>query len=96
MSVTDENGNAVDHELTIDDRDAQELDEFDVEATYTSVFDDSIIITTKCKYNTRSKRCFDIETVDNDEADNANSLTDEYVTVNGKEFREAQGVTFDY
>jgi len=64
-------------------------------ATYTSVFDDCLVCTSACKYDTETKRCFDIEPADNTAAaDDADSLTDEYVTVNGEELRD--GVTFDY
>lgn len=68
-----------------------------VKATYTSVHDDSIVCTSACTYNTKTQTCFDIETAENaDDADDANGLTDEYVTVEGKELRESDGVTFDY
>ena len=68
-----------------------------VNATYTSVFDESLVCTSACKYDTETKQCFDIEPADNAEAaDNADCLTDEYVTVNGEELRVANGVTFDY
>lgn len=67
------------------------------EATYTSVFDDSIVCTSKCKYDTATKTVSDIEDADNaEEADEANGLTDEYVTIDGHQLREDDGVTFDY
>jgi hypothetical protein len=67
------------------------------EATYTSVFDDSITCTSKCKYDTDTKTVSDIEDAENsDEADDANGLTDEYVTIDGHQLREADGVTFEY
>lgn len=66
-----------------------------VKATYTSVFDDSIVCTSACMYDTEAKRCFDIEPAENAEAaDRANNLTDEYVMVDGEQFRN--GVAFDY
>jgi len=67
------------------------------EANYTSVFDDSIVCTSKCKYDTETRRVFDIDTAENaEEADEANGLTDEYVTIDGHRLREVDGVTFDY
>ena len=67
------------------------------DANYTSVFDDSIICTSKCKYNTDTKTVFDIEIAENsEEADDANGLTDEYVTIDGHQLRDSEGVTFDY
>ena len=39
----------------------------------------------------------DIELADNeDDAENADAMTDEYVTVDGKQLRKSDGVTFDY
>lgn len=68
-----------------------------LEATYTSVFDNSIVCTSKCKYNTETKTVFDIDDADNaEDADDANSLTDEYVTIDGHPLRDADGITFDY
>jgi hypothetical protein len=67
------------------------------EANYTSVFDDSLVCTSKCKYDTDTKTVFDIEIAENAEAaDNANSLTDEYVTIDGHNLRDADGITFEY
>jgi len=69
----------------------------EVAATYTSVHDGSITCTSACKYNIKTKNCFDIEMADNaEDADNADALTDEYVMVDGKKLRESDGVTFDY
>jgi hypothetical protein len=69
-----------------------------VDATYTSVFDDSITCTSNCKYDTESKTVSEIDLVES--ADNpdayADSVTDEYVTVNGRQLREEDGVTFDF
>jgi hypothetical protein len=68
-----------------------------IDAEYTSVFDGSITCTSKCKYNTAFMLCYDIDDAENSEdADDANSLTDEYVTVNGKQLRAKDGVNFDY
>ena len=66
-------------------------------ANYTSVFDDSIPCTSKCKYDTEARRVFDIEQAENaEDADDANGLTDEYVTIDGHQLRESDGITFDY
>ena len=66
-------------------------------AIYTSVFDDCIVCSSVCRYDTERKRCFDIETAANaDEAEDANALTDEYVTANGKDLRADDGVRFEY
>ena len=66
-----------------------------VKAIYTSVFDDSLVCMSACLYDTEGKRCFDIEPTDDaGTANHANSLTDEYITVDGKQLRD--GVTFDY
>ena len=68
-----------------------------INATYTSVFDDSLVCKSNCKYNTETKTVFDIETADNAaEADDANALTDEYVTVDGHNMGEDDGIIFDY
>ena len=65
-----------------------------LEATYTSIFDDSIVCTSKCKYNTETKTVFDIDTAENaEDADDANSLTDEYVTIDGHNLREEDGIS---
>lgn len=67
------------------------------EATYTSVFDNNITCTSKCKYDTDTKTVSDIEDAENaEEADDANGLTDEYVTIDGHQLRDADGVTFDF
>ncbi len=68
-----------------------------MKAKYTSVFDDSIVCTSTCKYDPADKLVTDIKKAKNSaEANGANSLTDEYVTVNGKQLREEDGVTFTY
>ena len=68
-----------------------------IETIYTSVFDNSIVCQSKCKYNTDTKTVFDIEDADNsEEADDANGLTDEYVTLDSHNLREEDGIIFDY
>lgn len=81
---------------------AESLVQFSLEcplpATYTSVFDDHITCTSKCNYYEYNKEVTDIETAENsDDADNADCLTDQYVTIHDNtKLREADGVTFDY
>ena len=71
--------------------------QYDINATYTSVFDGEVICTSDCMFNTKTRNCFDIELADNeDDAENADAMTDEYVTVDGKQLRKSDGVTFDY
>lgn len=75
-------------------------------ATYTSVFDDgAVVCTSDCYYDTETLQCFSIEDAENaEEAENANALTDEYVTIhqveNGivqtVEFRKKDNVSFLY
>ena len=74
------------------------ISECNVKASYTSVFDDCIVCTTACDYNTKTKIVSNIEDAKNsDDAEDANSLTDEYVTLaDGTELRESDGVTFEY
>lgn len=68
-----------------------------LEATYTSVFDNSIVCTSKCKYNTETKTVFDIDGIVSIFGIICiNSLTDEYVTIDGHPLRDADGITFDY
>jgi len=68
-----------------------------IEATYTSVFDDCVHCTSKCKYDDKTKTVYDIEEAENaKDADCADSLTDEYVIVQGKKLREEDGITFNY
>lgn len=68
-----------------------------MKAIYTSVFDDSIVCESECNYDADTKIVSDIDDAANSEdADDANSLTDEYVTVNGVQLREVDGVQFDY
>ena len=68
-----------------------------INAIYTSVFDDCIVCSSACQYDSERKLCFDIATAANaDEAEDANALTDEYVTVGGKDLRDSDGVRFEY
>lgn len=67
-----------------------------MKATYTSVWDGGIEITTACQYNPDTKVVDDIEDsgVDGDSVD---IMEDEYVTLpDGKELRVRDGVTFEY
>ena len=67
------------------------------EATYTSVFDDSIICTSKCKYDTETRTVSEVDDAENaSDADDANGLTDEYVTIDGHQLRASDGVTFEH
>lgn len=52
------------------------------EATFTSVWDGGIEITTNCKVNLETKEVFDIEKVD---VDGLEILEEEYVTIDGKQ-----------
>lgn len=63
------------------------------DAEYSSEWDDSYTLTTKCKYDPTLKVCFDIE--DSGEVPDG-TLTDEWVNFDGKDLRESDGVTFDY
>lgn len=68
-----------------------------IETIYTSVFDDSIVCKSKCKFNTETRTVCDIEDADNsEEADDANGLTDEFITLDNHDLREIDGITFDY
>ena len=65
-----------------------------IKAIYTSVFDDSIVCESNCKYDTETKIAFDFDDAENsDKADNTNALTDEYITVDGVQLRD---IEFDY
>lgn len=59
---------------------------------FTSVWDGGFEITTKCKVNTETKEIFDIE-VSESTADAVNELDEEYVTINGIDYR---AVTAEY
>jgi hypothetical protein len=65
-------------------------------ATYVSVFDDTIICESPCRYDPVIRRVYDIEPADCAAAENADSLIDEYVFVAGTVRRAADGVSFDY
>ena len=58
-------------------------------ATFTSVWDDCIEIESTCQVDTKTRTIFDIEQVDPDDLESGNdidSLTREYVTVDGEEY----------
>nr|DAG49273.1 MAG TPA: hypothetical protein [Caudoviricetes sp.] len=59
---------------------------------FTSVWDGGFEITTKCKVNTETKEIFDIE-VSESTADAVNELDEEYVTIDGIDYR---AVTAEY
>ena len=59
---------------------------------FTSVWDGGFEITTKCKVNTETKEIFDIE-VSESTADAVNDLDEEYVTIDGIDYR---AVTAEY
>lgn len=59
---------------------------------FTSVWDGGFEITTKCKVNTETKEIFDIE-VSESTADVVNELDEEYVTIDGIDYR---AVTAEY
>lgn len=66
-------------------------------AKYVSIFDGCIRCESECQFDPKTKTVSEIEIADNcDDAEDADSLTDEFVVVNGKELREKDGVTFDY
>ena len=71
-----------------------------IDAHYTTVWDDGVqAIRTKCKFDTETLRCFDIQK-SNVDADTLEILDREYVSIeiDGEEFRltEEDGVEFDY
>jgi len=71
--------------------------EMPVQATYTCVFDDSVVYESPCLYNKATKTVTDIEIADESDNNDLNALTDEYVTLqDGTKLREADGVTFNY
>ena len=67
-------------------------------ARYTSVFDEGLVCTSRCRYAPAARVAFAIALAANaDAAAHAHALTDEYVTLaDGTVLREADGVTFDY
>lgn len=68
-----------------------------VSATYSSVFDDSLRLSSPCKFDTASKRVFEIEPAAGEDAAGADALTDEYVTLPGGDQLHAEdGAFFDY
>lgn len=68
-----------------------------MKATYVSIFDDSIRCESDCEFDSETKTVTNIATAENsDDADTVDSLTDEFVIVDGKELRDKDGVTFDY
>jgi hypothetical protein len=65
-----------------------------IEATYTSVWDSGVEITSACKYDADERRVFDIA---DSGATGVESLEREYVTLpDGTELGEDDEVTFDY
>ena len=52
-------------------------------ATYTSVWDGGVKITTNCKVNMKTKEVFDIEISDDDNIETFNTLDSEYITIDG-------------
>ena len=64
-----------------------------MKATYTSVWDGGIEVTTACQYNPDTKTVTDIE---DSGVEGVECLEDEFVTVDGHDLREEDGVTFDY
>lgn len=54
-----------------------------IDATYTSVWDGGIEVTSKCKVNTEKKEVFDIEIVD---VNGLEVLEKEYLAIDGKEY----------
>lgn len=63
-------------------------------ATYTSVWDGGIEITTACEYDPTTKLVSDIEDSD---VEGVETLEDEYITLpDGTELREKDGIKFEY
>ena len=56
-----------------------------VDAEYTSVWDGGVCITTPCKVNLVTREILDID-VSADAADSVETLDEEYVTINGKQY----------
>lgn len=52
-------------------------------ATYTSVWDGEVKITTNCKVNMETKEVFDIEISDDDNIEAFDTLDSEYITIDG-------------
>lgn len=55
-------------------------------ATFTSVWDDSYSITTNCKVNTATREVFNIEESSDDNIEKLDTLTSEYVTIDGIDY----------
>lgn len=53
-------------------------------ATYTSVWDKGIKITTNCKVNMETKEVFDIELSNEDNIESLDTLKSEYITIDGE------------
>ena len=67
---------------------------YNMMATYVSVWEDGVEVRTECEYDPDTKIVTDIEPSDVEVAGN---LEDEFVELpNGDEFREDDGVTFEY
>jgi hypothetical protein len=67
-------------------------------ATYTSVWDNGAECSSPCKFSSESNYCFDCEiAVNAEDADDADHLVDEYVTLeDGEVLRAEDGVVFQY
>ncbi len=67
------------------------------EAVYVSVWDDAITCRSACKFHPTTRRVSDIEMAENQkDAESSDSLTDEYVEVDGEQLRESDGIIFEY
>ena len=53
-------------------------------ATFTSVWDGGIEITTNCKVNMKTKEIFDVEKYNGEDLESLDSLEEEYVTIDGE------------
>lgn len=62
------------------------------DATFTSVWDGGVAVTTNCKVNLETREVFDIEPVDIDGVD---TLDEEYVTIDGKNYSTARDAKDD-
>lgn len=67
-----------------------------LEATYTSVFDGRIVVSSGCRFDPQTRMAFDIKKVECPEAARASALTDQFVSVGGRVLRAKDGVHFDY
>ena len=57
-----------------------------VTATFTSVWNDDIDVTTGCSVNMETREVFDIKTDDSSVVESLNSLEYEYITMNGIDY----------